>query len=209
MPKVNSAYKEERNKYIIDCTLEVLSEKSLEQVSMRDIIKKTGFSQGTIYNYYKNIDEIMSVIICRYMYKMKEELSACIHKNNDFYSCYHDICNCMVNLYEDDPVLFEAMLGKISYHTMKNDNQDILFEIYKVGKELNEMIIALLKMGMSQGIVRVDLNLYVVVFHLWSSIGQTILFSHKKQYYIENQIHMTSKKYMEQGFELIISSVTN
>lgn len=207
MPKVDVTYFQERKKYILDCTLQVLSEKPLQQVNMRDIIRKTGFSQGTIYNYYKNIDEIMSVIICQYMRQMKDALADCVKKSQGFKDCYHKICETMMDLHEREPELFEAMMGKIAYRAERTDEHDSLYEIYQVGEELNDLIIAVLKEGIEKGVVKTGINLYVAVFHLWSSIGQTILFSYQKQYYIENQLQLSRREYMEQSFALIIRSV--
>lgn len=58
MPKVTKKYLINRKDFILECTNEVLKEKPLYQITMRDIIKKAGFSQGAIYRYYANIDEI-------------------------------------------------------------------------------------------------------------------------------------------------------
>lgn len=58
MPKVTDEYLMEKRNYILECTGEILKEKPLYSITMRDIIKKAGFSQGTIYHYYANLDEI-------------------------------------------------------------------------------------------------------------------------------------------------------
>lgn len=58
MPKVTEEYLTEKRNFIIECTNEILKEKPLYLITMRDIIKKADFSQGTIYRYYSNIDEI-------------------------------------------------------------------------------------------------------------------------------------------------------
>lgn len=58
MPKVSKEYAENKRNLIIKCANEVFKEKPLYQITMRDIIVKTGFSQGTIYRYYANVDEI-------------------------------------------------------------------------------------------------------------------------------------------------------
>ena len=50
MPKVTEEYLKEKRKYILECTGEILKEKPLYTVTMRDIIKKAGFSQGIIYH---------------------------------------------------------------------------------------------------------------------------------------------------------------
>lgn len=58
MPKVTDEYLIEKKNFIIECTGEILKEKPLYLITMRDIIKKAGFSQGAIYRYYTNLDEI-------------------------------------------------------------------------------------------------------------------------------------------------------
>lgn len=58
MPKVTDAYLIDKRNFILECTNDILKEKPLYQITMRDIIKKAGFSQGAIYRYYSNIDEI-------------------------------------------------------------------------------------------------------------------------------------------------------
>ena len=58
MPKVTEEYLTGKRNLILECTNEILIEKPLYQITMRDIIKKAGFSQGAIYRYYANIDEI-------------------------------------------------------------------------------------------------------------------------------------------------------
>lgn len=207
MPKVNESYYEERKHYIIDCTYRVLRKKSLKEINMRDVIRETGFSQGTIYNYYKSIDEIRSVIIFQYMKAMQERLSCTIAQNSDFEGCYKKICNTMIDMYEENPELFEGVLGTISFNSVSHGNNDILYSVYQAGEALNYTIIDLLQKGRKDGIVREDLNLYVAVFYLWSGIGQTIIFSHSKQEYIETCFHMSREMYMEQGFELVIRSI--
>lgn len=58
MPKVTDEYLTNKKSFIIECTGEILKEKPLYLVTMRDIIKKAGFSQGVIYRYYASLDEI-------------------------------------------------------------------------------------------------------------------------------------------------------
>jgi len=58
MPKVKDEYLADKRNFILDCTGEILKEKPLYLITMRDIIKKAGFSQGAIYRYYSNLDEI-------------------------------------------------------------------------------------------------------------------------------------------------------
>lgn len=63
MPKVTDEYLAEKRNFIIKCAGEVFKEKPLYQITMRDIIKKTEYSQGAIYKYYSNVDEIFLDLI--------------------------------------------------------------------------------------------------------------------------------------------------
>lgn len=58
MPKVTDKYLTDKRNLILECTNEILKEKPLYLITMRDIIKRAGFSQGAIYRYYANLDEI-------------------------------------------------------------------------------------------------------------------------------------------------------
>ncbi|MBU3137867.1 TetR/AcrR family transcriptional regulator [Clostridium gasigenes] len=58
MPKVSEEYIEERRKFIMQCASNIYEEKLLYKITMSDIIKETGFSQGNIYRYFKSVLEI-------------------------------------------------------------------------------------------------------------------------------------------------------
>lgn len=207
MPKVNESYHQERRQYILSCMHQVLDEKLLKDITMKDVIKKAGFSQGTIYNYYNNVDEIINTLICHYMIDMKEKLSKSIVGVQGFMERYHRMCQSMISLYEEEHQLFEMVLGNLSYHSVSKGDEDVLYHIYQSGEELNAIIVDVLQDGIAEGIVREDLNLLVAVFYLWSGIGNTIIFSHSKKQYIEEQFQLSRQEYMEQGFELVIRSV--
>ena len=63
MPKVSEEYIENKKKYIVDCTYKVCLRKPVEMVTMTDLIEATGLSQGGIYRFYKNLDEILCDMI--------------------------------------------------------------------------------------------------------------------------------------------------
>lgn len=65
MPKVSDDYTASKKEFILQCVNEVYQEKPLHQIIMRDVIKKTGFSQGAVYRYYANLDEIYIELVNR------------------------------------------------------------------------------------------------------------------------------------------------
>lgn len=65
MARVSDDYYEWKKAKIIDAALEVCKRKTVSSVSMQDIIDESGLSQGGIYRYYKNIDEILTDLLSR------------------------------------------------------------------------------------------------------------------------------------------------
>lgn len=58
MPKVTEEYIQTKKQKIIDAAYQLCLQKTVSTVTMQDIIDATGFSQGGIYRFYKDIDEI-------------------------------------------------------------------------------------------------------------------------------------------------------
>lgn len=58
MPKVSEEYIRSKKERIIRAAYELCLRKTVSTVTMQDIINETGLSQGGIYRFYKDIDEI-------------------------------------------------------------------------------------------------------------------------------------------------------
>lgn len=58
MPKVSQEYIQNKRDLIVRTAYDLCLQKSISTVTMQDIINATGLSQGGIYRFYKNIDEI-------------------------------------------------------------------------------------------------------------------------------------------------------
>ncbi len=58
MPKVTEEYIQKKKEMIVRTAYELCLKKTVSTVTMQDIIDATGLSQGGIYRFYKDIDEI-------------------------------------------------------------------------------------------------------------------------------------------------------
>ncbi|WP_320939769.1 TetR/AcrR family transcriptional regulator [Lysinibacillus capsici] len=63
MPKVSHDYVKRKRNVILEAALSVCKDKPLYEITMRDIIRASGVSQGGIYRYYSDLDEILVEII--------------------------------------------------------------------------------------------------------------------------------------------------
>ena len=59
MPKVTEEYIINKKKKIVNAAYALCIKKTVSTVTMQDIINETGLSQGGIYRFYKDIDEIL------------------------------------------------------------------------------------------------------------------------------------------------------
>lgn len=85
MPKVTEEYIKNKKKRIIDAAYELCLKKTVSTVTMQDIINETGFSQGGIYRFYHDIDEIFSDMLqdMRVRCSIKETIDKILEKKDE------------------------------------------------------------------------------------------------------------------------------
>lgn len=117
MPKVTDEYLAGKRNFILECTNEILKEKPLYQITMRDIIKKAGFSQGVIYRYYANIDEIYIDLI------NKNPISNLLEQRIDYLVSSEQtiksvVSDCIVSIGEYIEELLKSIGGKTCFELL-------------------------------------------------------------------------------------------
>lgn len=65
MPKVSEEYFIQKKQFISDAAYRVCLKKPVSTVTMMDIIKETGLSQGGIYRFYPDLDAILQDMILK------------------------------------------------------------------------------------------------------------------------------------------------
>ncbi|MFE8699792.1 TetR/AcrR family transcriptional regulator [Cytobacillus sp. FJAT-54145] len=63
MPKVKPDHAERRKAEIVEAAKRVCSKKPVYEVAMRDIVIESGMSQGGVYKYFANIDEVFVAVL--------------------------------------------------------------------------------------------------------------------------------------------------
>lgn len=85
MPKVTEEYIQNKKNKIIDAAYNLCLRKTVSTVTMQDIINETGLSQGGIYRFYKDIDDIFSdlLLFLREKENIKEKVDAILAQANE------------------------------------------------------------------------------------------------------------------------------
>ncbi len=63
MPKVDERHEANRRQQILTAARQVCSEKPASAVTMRDVVRRSGMSQGGVYKYYSNMDEVLAELM--------------------------------------------------------------------------------------------------------------------------------------------------
>ncbi|MCR5847054.1 MAG: hypothetical protein K6G75_02890 [Lachnospiraceae bacterium] len=105
MPKVSEEYFENKRKFIVDSVYRVCLRKPVEMVTMTDVIEETGLSQGGIYRFYKDLDDILADMITGmrkdYSFISRVEESLAKAENKSFEKTVHEICNILADVMEE------------------------------------------------------------------------------------------------------------
>ena len=104
MPKVTQEYIDNKRKMIVDSCYQVCLRKPVEMVTISDVIAETGLSQGGIYRFYKDLDEILSdmITIMRRDYNIIDKLDAAIaQKDASFETITRNICTILGDVMEE------------------------------------------------------------------------------------------------------------
>lgn len=193
---------------ILKAARTLIEEKGIPATTVDDIAKEADYSKSTLYVYFKNKDEILDSILYEQMVQLKDMVNACFNHYTDFKTCYLSICMELVKYQEAYPVCYEQLLGQIRISKQDMEEQNILYKIFEVGEEINDIVEALLQKGIKNNVIREDIQTLPTVLYLWSGISETIRFANKKQEYLSMRLNMSVKEYMEYGFLMLLKSIT-
>lgn len=105
-----------------------------------DIAREADCSKSTLYIYFKSKDDILNHIILEQMLLLRDTLKEVIGRDEEFEKCYYSLCNSLVKLQEQHPIFYELILGTIRLEEKDIEEKNILYEIYVVGEEINDII---------------------------------------------------------------------
>lgn len=74
--------KENRKRAIVDVAEEILRDKGLEAITIRNVAKKAGLSSGSIYMYFKNKEELLLSMLIQNLKILKKDMVACMDDQN-------------------------------------------------------------------------------------------------------------------------------
>lgn len=187
----------------------LFAEKGISSTSMDDIAKAAGYSKATLYVYFENKKEIISILVLDSMKRLCSCISSALEYQNSTRAKYDLICKKLVQYQEEYPFYFKMTLEKIKINFEDQDYFPEEKESYQVGEEINEMIKDLLLSGIENGDLRHDIELIPTSFSCWGMLSGLILLVANKKDYIQNTMGLSQNEFLQHGFDIIYQSIAN
>jgi len=177
MPKVTDEYLRDKRNFILECTNEILKEKPLYQITMRDIIKKADFSQGAIYRYYANIDEIyIDLINKNTTYNLLEQKIDTLLNSEQ--PAKPVILDCIIAIGEYIEELLKSVGGKTCFELLvtyayDTEKRNAIFPKLKFKQSLEyaqNKIVEYLTQNINQGILQTTIPVNSIIMFICISI---------------------------------------
>ncbi len=149
MPRVTEEYVTKKKKFIVDIAYELCLEKTVSTVTMQDIINRTGLSQGGIYRFYHDIDEIFSdmLIEMRKRVDVRNRVDAIFAKADEFSAreITNNIFDMLANFMEEELMGILKIDFEMSVLAMNAPNR--VEKILQVAEGIGHMEYLMLRTG--------------------------------------------------------------
>lgn len=192
---------------IVSAASTLFMESGIAATSMDDIAKAAGYSKATLYVYFENKEEIVSILVLSSMKKLDDYISSALIQHEATKARYDFICRGLVQYQEEFPFYFRMVLDKINIDFEGNGYLPEEKETYQIGEEINEKIKNFLLSGMEKGDLRSDLEIMPAIFNFWGMLSGIIQLAANKEEYIKKSMGLSKTEFLEYGFSLVYHSI--
>ncbi len=177
--------------------------------TMDDIARQAGYSKATLYVYFTNKQEIISLLALKSMQQLYERLQQALSANAaaTMPEKYRLICQSLRQFQAEQPLYFQMVLNKIN---AAPDSAEYLPEeraVYQVGEDINNLIRNCLLEGIAQGELRADLPVMPTIFSFWGMLAGLIQLATAKQEYIAAALQQSQEDFLEYGFQMLYRAI--
>jgi AcrR family transcriptional regulator len=215
MPKVKDEYLADKRKLILEYAGEILKEKPLYLITMRDIIKKAGFSQGVIYRYYACLDEIYVEFINKHTTDnpLEQRIDALINSEQPEKEI---LVECLLAIGEYISELLKSVVGKVFFELLVLYSGDYvkrtaIFPMLKFRQSLEyaqNKVLEYTMINVEKGIFRPQIpvrSMLLFVSGFIDGIAQNVVFNMTES----NNNYSEQATYITEMFQTLAKAISN
>lgn len=119
----------ETRKAILDAAVSIGLEEGFEELSIRKITDKLGYSSGIVYHYFKDKQEILDTIHEQTSMELKDVIDACIKPDRSFAENLRVVFKMLAEISVYDPDVFKLIL--LNRYSHNNDSVNVWIDSTK------------------------------------------------------------------------------
>lgn len=182
-------------------------QKGMEATSMDEIARESGYSKATLYVYFHNKEEIISLLVLESMKKLYTYIASALESQRNTRARYDLICEALVNYQEEFPFYFKTVLKGISIDLDRESCLPEEKETFRIGEEINEKLRQFLVAGIASGDLRRDILILPTIFTFWAMLSGLIQTATNKEAYILQEMKLSKQDFLAYGFAVLYRSI--
>lgn len=131
-------------RYFLDAASELIKEKELHQITIREIADRAGYTSSTVYNYFRDLSHLKFFAVMRYTNRYIKDLPLYMERGNNTvekwlhgWECF---CKHSFDLPEIYSLLYIENLGTIPEELMQNYYQVYANELIDLSDEVLSIV---------------------------------------------------------------------
>lgn len=173
--------KEKRKNDIISAARKVFSNKGFNSATMEEIASEAELSPGTLYLYFKNKEELHTILSIEVLKHLADEIQAVVTQDISVERKVERFRDVFIAVYDYDPNILINLFHLQSGETLNNVSDDVLKQIKQYSAMAHGAIIDVIKEGIAQGIF-IDEHPVALADILWASYAGIVLWVDSKRF---------------------------
>jgi AcrR family transcriptional regulator len=192
-----------RRKDIVDAAEKLFFADGYENVNMNNIAQEAEMARGTLYQYFKNKEDIYASIALRAANMINEGFQELVSQDLTGIDKVRWVCKFYYDFYLEYPGYYEAY-----YHSQmfEIDDSDTLKKLQKIRKTSFKLAVNSIKEGMEDGTLRDDIDPVVTALYLLSTSNNINNISPVTQMYLD-EYGLTHDDLFNQTLDISISAI--
>lgn len=189
---------------ILDVANELFLANGIAKTTMDDIANKAGYSKTTVYAYFKNKDDLLNHIIYAGMCFFKSNVEELAKQSCGAANFFMALCRLLVEMHDTYPLYFEGVTGKIYLNDECLVKEKVLEDIYTIGEEINDIILARTCKAVDTGEVKPLYKNLDAVLVIWIMLIGIVEKTSLKTEYIVHRIGKSREEFMNDAFKKLL-----
>ncbi|MEF8809683.1 MAG: TetR/AcrR family transcriptional regulator [Bacteroidales bacterium] len=155
----------QRQEQIIDKAIRLIDQKGIQGLTIKNLAKETGVTEGAIYRHFENKKQILCAILDMFREKMKSFQASGRSAEKSTYEKIQVTLNNLGKFFEANPAIVSVIFAE---EIFQNDNE-LSEKVAELIKENQEFMLALIQEGKANGELRRDLDDQMMVSSILGS----------------------------------------